>query len=64
MPERFNMLLDAATKHDLAELDARLNLHNYSAVIRLALREACERRRIKPYSVHTNGVVDAAPSSR
>lgn len=63
MPERFNMLLDAATKHDLEQLDARLNLKNYSAVIRLALREACERRRIKPYAIHTNGVASEHPAA-
>jgi antitoxin component of RelBE/YafQ-DinJ toxin-antitoxin module len=43
MPEdRLNIRLDPATKHDLEQLARRLNL-NHSAVVRLALRQACER---------------------
>jgi antitoxin component of RelBE/YafQ-DinJ toxin-antitoxin module len=46
MPEdRLNIRLDAVTKHDLTELAKRLNI-TLTDVVRLALREAAERRGI------------------
>lgn len=51
MPEqtgRLEIRLDVVTRHDLEQLARRLNVGR-AAAIRIALREACERRRIPPY---------------
>lgn len=52
--ERLNMRLDPVTKHDLEQLARRLNL-SHTATVRLALREACERRGIISLQDTDNG---------
>lgn len=51
MPDdRLNMRLDPVTRHDLEQLAQRLNV-THTAAVRMALREACERREIPPREV-------------
>jgi len=52
--DRLSMRLSPATIYDLEQLCRRLNLGR-TAAIRLALREACERRGIAPYEEADRG---------